>query len=471
MFRDSPSPWRILGVVLALGLWPSKARADEPPSPSKALERPPPPSATTDEEDKDDDDEGDSPPPRATSKPTPAKKVTTDVDYTTARYEPAGFPLLGGDSDIGFQFGAVATLSHFANGTKPYAWNMDLVLSASIKDGPKGAEIVQQSFLWNDDIPGLWHGRLRLNPQVSYQRTVNVGYFGLGNASSSVIPTNYHGTPGRYFEWINSVAQATLQARLTIDGPWSVTSAIEYRYVDPSAYADSKLARDTEAKTPDGKPVVRGLQPLSLPQLVVGGIYDSRDDEIFTRVGAYNQVAVDYVQAVPTSSGVEYGEAQLLLSVFRPLGPFVLAGRLVADFEFGHVPFYDLAQAGPLQQTDAIGGSAAIRGVPIGRYSGEIKIYGNAEIRSMFWKFSLIKQKFTLGGDLLFDTGRSWLDYSFKSPLDGSGTGLKYGAGGGLYVLWGQAALFRIEVAYSPDAAAENPSFPVGFYVEDGTMF
>ena len=55
--------------------------------------------------------------------------------------------------------------------------------------------------------------------------------------------------------------------------------------------------------------------------------------------------------------------------------------------------------------------------------------------------------------------------------LDGSGVGLKYGVGGGVYVLWGQAAMLRIEAAYSPDAVSENPSLPLGIYVEDGTMF
>jgi len=393
------------------------------------------------------------------------------VDYTTARYEPAGIPLLGGNSDIGFEIGAVGTLSRFANGIKPYAWNMDLVLSASVKEGPGGPESVQQSFLWSDDIPGLWGGRLRLNPQVSYQHTINVGYFGQGNASTATVPANYGGPAGRYFEWVSSVARATVQARLTLSGPWSVTGALGYRFEGPGAYADSKLARDAMARNPDGSPVIRGLGSLSLPAIVGGGIYDSRDNEIFTRTGAYNQVSVDYVEGLPTNADVRYGEAQILLSAFRSLGPFVLAGRLVGDFEFGHVPFYDLFMAGPLGQTEAIGGSAAIRGVPIGRYSGEIKVYGNAELRAMFFRFGLLRQKFTIGGDVLFDTGRSWVDYSFKSPADGEGLGLKYGAGGGLYVLWGQAAIFRIDVAYSPDAAAENPHFPVGLYVEDGTMF
>jgi hypothetical protein len=48
---------------------------------------------------------------------------------------------------------------------------------------------------------------------------------------------------------------------------------------------------------------------------------------------------------------------------------------------------------------------------------------------------------------------------------------MKYGVGGGLFLQWGEAAIFRVEVAYSPDAVAENPDFPVGLYVSDGLMF
>jgi hypothetical protein len=31
--------------------------------------------------------------------------------------------------------------------------------------------------------------------------------------------------------------------------------------------------------------------------------------------------------------------------------------------------------------------------------------------------------------------------------------------------------MLRIEAAYSPDAVSENPSFPIGLYVEDNVMF
>jgi hypothetical protein len=410
-------------------------------------------------------------PPEASAPPPAPTAKSEETDYVTDRFEPAGLPLLGGDSDIGFQFGAVGTLSHFANGVRPYAWNMDLVASASMKDGPKGLQVVQESFLYNGDFPGLWGGRLRLNPQVQYQRTINEGYFGLGNAASGAVPANFTGPAGRYFQWLDSITDAYISARYTLSGPWSTMTLLGYRYMAPTAYADSKLARDAETKNPDGSPVVRGLGDLSIGQLATGLIYDTRDEEVFAHKGVYAQAAVAYQQGFPTSAGVDYGEGQLALQGYQPIGPFVLAGRIIADTQFGHVPFYDLFMAGPFNQSEAIGGGQAVRGVPVGRYSGEIKVYGTVEMRSMFFKFHFFKQKISLGADALFDTGRSWLDYSFDSPLDGKGVGLKYGVGGGIYVLWGQAALFRIDAAYSPDAQAENPGFPLGLYVVDGTNF
>ncbi len=409
--------------------------------------------------------------PPESSAPAPKKRVEDEVDYKTDRYEPAGFPLLGGDSDIGFQFGAVGTLSHFAHDLHPYSWNMDLVASASLKDGPKGVQLVQESFLYNGDFVGFWDGKLRINPQVQYQRTINIGYFGQGNAASGAVPGNYTGPTGRYFEWIDSITQAYVAPRYTLKGPWSVLTLAGYRYMNPTAYADSKLARDAATKNPDGSPVIRGLGPLSITQLAGGVIYDTRDNEVFAHTGMFAQAGLAYQQGIPTEVGVQYGEGQLLVQGYKPFGPFVFAARIVTDLQFGHVPFYDLFMSGPFGQSEAVGGGSAVRGVPVGRYSGEIKIYGTTELRSMFLRFHLLKQKVTIGADALFDTGRSWLNYSFDSPLDGKGVGLKYGAGGGIYVLWGQAAIFRIDVAYSPDAAAENPSFPVGLYVADGTMF
>jgi hypothetical protein len=88
------------------------------------------------------------------------------IDYDTPRYEAAGFPIVGGTSDIGVMGGGVFTLTRFDGGVRPYRWNMDAVASASAKDGPNGTEIAQQSYLWQLDVPGLAGGNVRLNPAV-----------------------------------------------------------------------------------------------------------------------------------------------------------------------------------------------------------------------------------------------------------------------------------------------------------------
>jgi outer membrane protein assembly factor BamA len=394
------------------------------------------------------------------------------VDYVTPRFEPAGFPIIGGNSDIGFELGAATTLSYFSGGTRPYAWNIDVTAAASIKGGPNGTELAQHAYQTNIDWPGLFGGGVRLNPQVSYSRTINVGYFGIGNDSSDGAMRLMNADPGRYHQFIQSVALVRSIVRISLRGPLGAMYSAAFRYVVPDTYAGSKLAQDEQARTVDGSPWLYGTRAMSIASLAGGFIYDSRDNEIFAKSGMMHQLGVRYEQGIPFDDRVSYGEVSGIASGFVPVrGPVIFAWRLVAAFQFGNIPFYDLFAAGPFQLKELPGGSTGIRGVPVGRYLGPIKIVGNAELRAMLVQITLFKQKFKVGSDLFFDTGRVWSDYSFRSPLDGTGLGLKYGVGGGLYWLWGQAAIFRMEVAYSPDAASENHGLPLGIYVEDGTMF
>jgi hypothetical protein len=96
----------------------------------------------------------------------------------------------------------------------------------------------------------------------------------------------------------------------------------------------------------------------------------------------------------------------------------------------------------------------------------------NLEVRGTpFPRFTILGQRFRIGTTVFFDAGRVWSDYAVISPADGNTLGLKYGVGGGLFIQWGEAAIFRFEAAYSPDATSENPLVPIGIYVSDGLMF
>jgi hypothetical protein len=395
------------------------------------------------------------------------KKHDDGLDYDTERYEPAAFPLIGGDSDIGFEFGAVGTITHFGSGVKPYLWNMDLVLSASIKNGPNGtADIAQQQYLWNVDIPEAFGSDFRLNPTVMYERTINQAYFGIGNASTPDKPAVINGEPGRYYQFDDHQAMVRELTRLKWRDGWDWMFSTQYRFEAPSAYMGSKLASDASSGS------ILGYQNLNVVTLGGGLVYDTRDNEFFPHRGSFWQFGLRYVQGIPFDSQVRYGAFGAMVAQYIPIGgPFVIAVRGVVDAEAGNVPFYDLYTGGPFLTTEMIGGSASVRGVPDGRYSGPLKVYGNLELRAMLIDFKLFKQSFHIGGDLLFDTGRLWSNYTFNSPHDDDGIGLKWGAGVGGYLIWGQAAAFRAEVAYSPDAVSENPSLPLGIYVADGVMF
>jgi hypothetical protein len=403
--------------------------------------------------------------------PAVDEKTVKEVDYFTRRYEPAAFPILGGNSDIGFEFGVAGTLSWFADGVAPYRWNMDLLVTPSLKSDPTGKiELAQQAYLWDIDVPGLAGGRLRVNPFVEFRRTINQGYFGLGNVSSAVRPA---ASTGRYFEYIHEEGGVRQMTRYRLLGPYNVLSSTIARYVDPTPYPGSKLAEDEIARAPNGSPFVLGVQKLAIVSEAAGLLYDSRDSEIFTRTGWLDQVGLRFSQAFPLGAGITFGEAEATAATYvRLAGPFVLAVQGAADFKFGHVPFFELFTGGVFNPDYMIGGSAAIRGVPFGRYLGQIKAVGNLEIRALpVLRVHVLGQHFQLGNNVFFDTGRVWSDYTFHSPLDGNGLGLKWGIGAGVYLLWGQAAMFRLEVAYSPDAVSENPNFPVGLYIEDGLSF
>ena len=395
------------------------------------------------------------------------------------RTEWAGFPVIGGSTDIGVQFGAAGTITHVGDFFKPYWWRVDAIASLSVKGGPRGTEIVQQSYDMRWDIPGGGAGKVRLMPGVFFDKTINAGYFGLGNAAPVV--TDANGQVGDRYQYTHEEASTRLNVKSPLGGmagrtirdpAFSAMYGWQLRYVNPRAYPETRLAIDAATRTFDGRPLIRGVQPLGIATLNGGIIYDTRDDEIFPRKGDLHVGAVRFSGATPTSSGVYWAGVNFVLQrhVSLPEG-FVFAGRVFVDAMVGHVPFYDLGQAGAFDPNDFPGGPQGIRGVPNGRYSGLLKVVVNAEVRRLHGTVRILGERFQIGTTTFIDTGRVWNDYSFSDPRDGSGLGLKYGIGGGPLLIWGSAAVFRVDVAYSPDASAANPGFPVGIYVQSGLMF
>jgi outer membrane protein assembly factor BamA len=388
------------------------------------------------------------------------------------RWELAGFPIIGGSTDIGVQFGGAATLTRFYDQAFPYSWNLDLLLSASLKDDQNGLRLVQHSDVLRLDVPGLLGGRLRLDTRGSFQRTINAGYYGMGNASvANLTPDPGQSTIGTRYQYVQDEGKLRTIGRFHTGTPFDVAFGASLRFEAPEVYANSKLEQDLAARNPDGSPVAVGGASALLAGIAAGVMYDTRDSEFVTRRGVFYQLGIG--ATVGTQEHVAYGNVSTVLAHFAPLGgPFVFASRFVASFQFGRVPFYDLAQGGTFEQQYMLGSESGVRGVPFGRYAGPIKIMANTEVRATpFPRFWVLGQRLRIGTTVFFDVGRVWNQYALISAADGDSINLKYGIGGGVFLQWGEAAIFRIEAAYSPDATSENQNLPVGIYVSDGLMF
>lgn len=390
-------------------------------------------------------------------------EAAVDEHVEPRRYELAGFPILGGSTDIGVQFGGVATLTRFYDDVKPYLWNVDLLLSASVKGDQGTLRVIQQSHLLRLDAPDLFSGRLRLDVFVSFQRTINAGYYGIGNATTAT-PAPGTTENGSRHHYVQQEGRARAIARIHTGTPVDIAFGGNVRYVAPDVYASSKLAADAAAG------VVRGLEPAALVGGAAGIMVDTRDTEFVTTRGIFYQLGLGATAG--SGDARSYGNASAVLAHYAPLGgPFVFANRVVASFELGDVPFYDLAQGGAFEPQYLLGSESGVRGVPQGRYAGLIKVITNTELRAVFARFHLFGQRLRPGTTVFADAGRVWADYRFDAARDGTKLRLKYGLGGGVFLQWGEAAIFRLEAAYSPDAVAENPGFPIGIYVSDGLMF
>ncbi|MDP9150140.1 MAG: BamA/TamA family outer membrane protein [Myxococcota bacterium] len=392
--------------------------------------------------------------------PVLAPPPPADRALDPRRYELAGFPVLGGNSDIGIQFGAATTFTHFYDEARPYLWNLDLLLSGSLKD-QNGLRLVQQSHVLRLDAPALFGGRVRIDTRASFQRTINAGYYGIGNATS-VAP----GEVGRRYQYVQQEGRLRGIARVHTGSPFDLALGASLRYEAPERYSGSRLAEDTATASP-----VAGATSSLLGGIAAGLMVDTRDSEFVTTRGVFYQAGVGWT--VGSADRVNYGNASVVLAHYAPLSARIFfASRLVASAEFGRVPFYDLQQGGTFEPQYLLGGETGVRGVPQGRYAGLVKMVSNTEIRSTpFPRFRIFGQSFRIGTTAFFDAGRIWEGYRAISPADGRSIGLKFGVGGGAFLQWGEAAIFRIEAAYSPDAVDENPGFPLGLYVSDGLMF
>jgi hypothetical protein len=373
------------------------------------------------------------------------------------RYEFFPVPNIGGNSDVGVEVGVAFTLARFYDDAYPYKWALTGLFSASFKDDADGFRAVEQSHVLSLDLADLLKGKVRVITTANFTREVDARWYGIGNASV-VGGTPKGADPTRYNEYVDENAGLRTYGRIKTGTLFDAAFAGNFRFENPEPFAVTKLGED--AKSQD----LAGTKQAFVSTLAAGVVIDTRDDEFVPRKGVYYQAGI--AGTVGTQERVGYGEASAVLSSYLPVAKWLtLANRVLADFQVGRVPFYDLQQGSVFNQQYMVGGIDGVRGVRLGRYAGRAKILANYELRATPLRpFRIAGFKIQIGNDAFFDAGRVWSDYD-TPQYDGTSLGVKWGAGGGFFFQFDKSSVFRVEVAYSPDESS------VSFYLASGLIF
>ena len=367
----------------------------------------------------------------------------TNADTKQADQGPdlVAVPVINYSSDVGFGLGVAGQLFIYGD-KKPYAH----ALSAQVLFTTGGV----QSHYLTYDAPHLL-GPVRLEVHAEFNRNKYQPYYGPGNISQKGVSLE----PGsKSFSYDTTFPVFWLRLRFHPLGDGTpLEPYVEYRWRTTSVtpYAGSLLETAPPFGSSGGK----------TPMLIIGVLNDTRDQEGSTTAGGMEELALRVSAPIVGSDYNFFGVTLSEIRFFSLWTPkVVFAERIVFDAMFGDVPFFVWPRVGGLEDTEGLGGGFTVRGLPLDRYQGNVKLFSNSELRFLPFQVHVFGQPLDIGGAGFFDVGRAW------HPGGPNGTIADWhsGAGGGLRFVR-RSAVIRLDIARD----LEEPR--TGFYFSFGQMF
>lgn len=408
------------------------------------------------------------PEPAAESAPVAASPDAASPDAASpvdAALKPtwSAFPVAGVDSDDGFGFGARAQLDIPAPGVLPYKRSFVLHLFLTTHG------YHSDRFRFDLVQIGPAHN-LRLTGQFAYRAWLNDGYWGLGNGTvrDPAYDALPDGDPGRKhyrYQLIQPFAHLTLRDDLAAAGVGRVSAygSFEARYSVVRTYAGSLL----EAERP------YGMDGGAAVQVGGGVLWDARAPEVTPARGALLELSGRVVgTAVPDAVGPAalgaFGGPFASARTYVPVMPrVVFATRLMGEWLFGRVPFYEMVQWGGFVPISGMGGADTLRGASFGRWHGPGKAVLQDELRIDVLTHRALKHELRWQLVPFADVGAVWgVDLAGGEGTAPSGPPLHPAAGLGVRGIFATTLVGRLDVAVGQDPQpGGSMGRSLGFYL------
>ncbi len=369
--------------------------------------------------------------------------LAKDADPQPHEYRWMVLPSIAFDTDDGFGLGGRFEIQRVDGETDPYRAAFMVQAYATFRG--------YHHHRFRVDLPGLGpRGQTRLTTFVAFRAWINDGYWGIGNGTTRerAFAHDLDADDPRKKRYRYTLYQPYLQVNVRKDlaPPFGVFASLVAQYSRVQTYDLSLLA--------EHRP--EGMQGGFSVQLNAGVLLDTREPEITPDRGAYAEIGV---RASPhfTGSTGPYAGPFTVIRAYAPLHPprLMLAMRLMAEWLFGDVPFWEMVRWGGSQPIDGVGGWMTVRGMSFGRWRAPGKSVANLELRIDVVHHKLFKEPFRWQLVPFVDCAAVW-GAGDLATADAPAFPLHPTVGVGIHPIWAEAFVGRIDFGFGPDAVQED---------------
>jgi outer membrane protein assembly factor BamA len=324
-------------------------------------------------------------------------------------------PVVGFDSDLGFQYGLCCDIFNYGNGTNYPQYDYKINVEASTYT--KGSSILRTYGDFKTLIPD---GKLFFD--ITYFNAPKFGFYGYNGYATKfdpglIFPAGLpEDTKTGYNFMSRNQFRALASIRKTITGNLSWAAGLAFYHIKTDrlnlkeyegqmtlydAYIAQGLIRDDEKNGGN------------VTQLRAGLVYDSRNHDSDPTRGENIELSLVYAPDLIDAGGYSNLGVHLSLCQYLPIfsDRLTFAYRALVQAKlWGEIPYYFTNNINSMffrkMYTEGLGGNASVRGLNRNGVLGDGFLMLNTELRWRIYDFKFINQNWQIATNPFFDLGK-----------------------------------------------------------------